>query len=82
MGKGSTGRRRCFIENQSLQIENKRLESDNVQLAAENQELKDDKNYLDIIMRSQDDDRIADCAGLRHEWKGMNHAVVGYGHPV
>lgn len=41
------------IENQSLQIENKRLESDNVQLAAENQELKNDKNYLDIIMRSR-----------------------------
>ena len=41
------------IENQSLQIENKRLESDNIQLAAENQELKDDKNYLDIIMRSR-----------------------------
>ena len=36
-----------------LAIENKRLEEENIQLAAENQELKNDKNYLDLIMRSK-----------------------------
>lgn len=41
------------IENESLRIENARLEEDNVVLAAENQELRNDKNYLDIIMRSR-----------------------------
>ena len=39
------------IENDSLQIEVKRLESENVDLTAENQELKNDRNYLEIIMR-------------------------------
>ena len=41
------------IENQSLQIENKRLESENIELVAENQELRNDRNYLEIIMRSR-----------------------------
>ena len=48
------------IENMSLRKENGeqkkeivRLESENVQLIAENQELKNDKNYLDLIMRSK-----------------------------
>ena len=41
------------IENHTLEIENKRLECDNIELAAENQELRNDKNYLDIIMRSR-----------------------------
>jgi phage antirepressor YoqD-like protein len=36
-----------------LALENKRLEEENVQLAAENQELKNDRNYLDLIMRSK-----------------------------
>ena len=36
-----------------LALENKRLEEENVQLAAENQELKNDRNYLDLIMRSR-----------------------------
>lgn len=33
--------------------ENKRLESENLQLAIENQELRNDKSYLDLIMRSK-----------------------------
>ena len=37
----------------SLMIENKRLEEENIQLAVENQELKNDRNYLDMIMRSR-----------------------------
>ena len=48
------------IENMALKKENGeqkkeivRLESENVQLIAENQELKNDKNYLDLIMRSK-----------------------------
>jgi phage regulator Rha-like protein len=41
------------IENQSLQIENARLETENIELVAENQELKNDRNYLEIIMRSR-----------------------------
>jgi len=48
------------IENMELRKENGeqkkeivRLESENVQLIAENQELKNDKNYLDLIMRSK-----------------------------
>ena len=36
-----------------LALENKRLEDENIQLAAENQELKNDRNYLDLIMRSR-----------------------------
>ena len=36
-----------------LALENKRLEEENVQLVAENQELKNDRNYLDLIMRSR-----------------------------
>jgi phage antirepressor YoqD-like protein len=41
------------IENQSLQKEIVRLEQDNSNLAAEVQVLSDDKNYLDLIMRSR-----------------------------
>jgi phage regulator Rha-like protein len=41
------------IENKSLQIENARLENENIELVAENQELKNDRNYLEIIMRSR-----------------------------
>jgi len=41
------------IENDALQIEVKRLESENIDLTAENQELKNDRNYLEIIMRSR-----------------------------
>lgn len=68
------------IENQSLQIENKRLESDNVQLAAENQELKNDKNYLDIIMRSRKMmtvSQIAQDYGM--SGKALNHMLAEMG---
>ena len=41
------------IENQTLQKEIVRLEQDNSNLAAEVQVLSDDKNYLDLIMRSR-----------------------------
>ena len=48
------------IENMALRKENGeqkkeivRLEGENIQLIAENQELKNDKNYLDLIMRSK-----------------------------
>jgi prophage antirepressor-like protein len=41
------------IENHELKKENLRLENENVQLIAENQELKNDRNYLDLIMRSK-----------------------------
>ena len=41
------------IENQSLHKEVVRLEQDNSNLAAEVQVLSDDKNYLDLIMRSR-----------------------------
>ncbi len=41
------------IENQTLHKELVRLEKDNSCLAAENQILSDDKNYLDLIMRSR-----------------------------
>lgn len=40
-------------ENHQLKKENVRLEHENIQLIAENQELKNDRNYLDIIMRSR-----------------------------
>lgn len=40
-------------ENQVLRLENARLEGENVQLTAENQELRNDKNYLDLIMQSK-----------------------------
>ena len=42
-----------YKEKKVLQIENKQLEEENIQLALENQELKNDKNYLDLIMRSK-----------------------------
>lgn len=42
-----------YEQKQVLAIENKRLEEENIQLAIENQELKNDKNYLDLIMRSK-----------------------------
>ena len=36
-----------------LKEDNVRLENENIQLAAENQDLRNDKNYLDLIMRSK-----------------------------
>ena len=42
-----------YEQKTNLMIENKRLEEENIQLAVENQELKNDKNYLDLIMRSK-----------------------------
>ena len=42
-----------YREKKVLLIENKQLEEENIQLALENQELKNDKNYLDLIMRSK-----------------------------
>ena len=42
-----------YEQKTTLIIENKRLEEENIQLAVENQELKNDKNYLDLIMRSK-----------------------------
>lgn len=39
-------------ENRELRKENNRLENENMQLLLENQELRNDKNYLDIIMHS------------------------------
>ena len=42
-----------YEQKQVLAIENKKLEEENIQLALENQELKNDKNYLDLIMRSK-----------------------------
>lgn len=40
-------------ENKMLKEDNVRLENENIQLAAENQDLRNDKNYLDLIMRSK-----------------------------
>ena len=42
-----------YREKKVLLIEHKQLEEENIQLALENQELKNDKNYLDLIMRSK-----------------------------
>lgn len=42
-----------YEQKTTLMIENKRLEEENIQLAVENQEMKNDKNYLDLIMRSK-----------------------------
>ena len=42
-----------YREKKVLMVENKQLEEENIQLALENQELKNDKNYLDLIMRSK-----------------------------
>ena len=39
-------------ENRELRQQNHRLENENTQLLLENQELRNDKNYLDIIMHS------------------------------
>ena len=43
-----------YEEKTVLAIENKRLEDENLQLVAENQELKNDRSYLDLIMRSKE----------------------------
>ena len=48
-----------YNEKKALMIENKQLEEENIQLTVENQELKDDKNYLDLIMRSKASSIIA-----------------------
>ena len=42
-----------YNEKKVLMLENKQLEEENIQLVLENQELKNDKNYLDLIMRSK-----------------------------
>lgn len=42
-----------YREKKQLAVRNVELENDNLLLAAENQELKNDKNYLDLIMRSK-----------------------------
>ena len=42
-----------YREKKVLAIENKKLEEENIVLTLENQELKNDKNYLDLIMRSK-----------------------------
>lgn len=42
-----------YNDKKVLMLENKQLEEENIQLALENQELKNDKNYLDLIMRSK-----------------------------
>lgn len=42
-----------YEQKTQLAIENKKLEEENIQLALENQELKNDRNYLDLIMRSK-----------------------------
>ncbi len=44
---------RKAVENKELRKENGQLRVENLQLAAENQELRNDKNYLDLIMRSK-----------------------------
>ena len=46
-------KKQLALENHTLQIENAALQDENFQLVAENQELKDDHNYLDLIMRSR-----------------------------
>ena len=42
-----------YNDKKVLMLENKQLEEENIQLVLENQELKNDKNYLDLIMRSK-----------------------------
>jgi phage regulator Rha-like protein len=68
------------IENQSLQIENKRLESENIELVAENQELRNDRNYLEIIMRSRKMMTISQIAqDYGMSGKAMNQKLADMG---
>ena len=69
-----------YREKKVLAIENKKLEEENIQLALENQELKNDKNYLDIIMRSKElltISQIAQDYGM--SGKAMNQQLVKMG---
>jgi phage regulator Rha-like protein len=68
------------IENQSLQIENKRLENENIELVAENQELRNDRNYLEIIMRSRKMMTISQIAqDYGMSGKAMNQKLADMG---
>ena len=69
-----------YREKKVLAIENKRLEEENIQLVIENQELKNDKNYLDIIMRSKElltISQIAQDYGM--SGKAMNKLLADMG---
>ncbi len=69
-----------YEQKQLLAIENKRLEEENIQLVIENQELKNDKNYLDIIMRSKElltISQIAQDYGM--SGKAMNKLLADMG---
>ena len=69
-----------YEQKQVLAIENKRLEEENIQLVIENQELKNDKNYLDIIMRSKElltISQIAQDYGM--SGKAMNKLLADIG---
>ena len=69
-----------YREKKVLAIENKKLEEEINQLALENQELKNDKNYLDIIMRSKElltISQIAQDYGM--SGKAMNQQLVKMG---
>ena len=69
-----------YEQKQVLAIENKRLEEENIQLVIENQELKNDKNYLDIIMRSKElltISQIAQDYGM--SGKAMNKLLADMG---
>jgi phage regulator Rha-like protein len=68
------------IENKSLQIENKRLENENIELVAENQELRNDRNYLEIIMRSRKMMTISQIAqDYGMSGKAMNQKLADMG---
>ena len=69
-----------YEQKQVLAIENKRLEEENIQLVIENQGLKNDKNYLDIIMRSKElltISQIAQDYGM--SGKAMNKLLADMG---
>ena len=69
-----------YEQKQVFAIENKRLEEENIQLVIENQELKNDKNYLDIIMRSKElltISQIAQDYGM--SGKAMNKLLADIG---
>lgn len=69
-----------YQEKKVLALENKKLEDENLQLVLENQELKNDKNYLDIIMRSKElltISQIAQDYGM--SGKAMNGQLANMG---
>ena len=69
-----------YNEKKVLALENKKLEDENLQLVLENQELKNDKNYLDIIMRSKElltISQIAQDYGM--SGKAMNGQLANMG---